>query len=490
VGDSAPRLKVFKWIKGKELRGLTKGRVYVVEFGATWCKPCAEAIPKLTELQKKYARQVSILGLFVMEYNREADTVKDPKYVSTVKAYVSRLGSKLTYLAAVDDPRESMANAWIRAAGFSGIPRTFVVDRAGKIAWIGNNPQKLDSILSFVISKQYKLSALVDDFRRKRLSKVPWNPDKLLLINGNGGNDSNFLFRSILTYSKGEVPAGHPQFISNWMAVEVEEGAKEEAFAPYRARVQVMNGSLTELYYMAYGDTLLNGDWGRGPKTDKYPDTVKYPGLKISYGKYWPKPILEVSDSSMFTSTAPRFNYSLKVPLQMGSAKFMQKAMVRDLSTYFGYYVVVEKRMMPCWKLTTVGNASMELRTKTPGAVYRGEEIPNGYAYHNAEIRDLIRRFITNYGEGFVSPTRAITAPFIDETGIGSEIDYSITDEEFTKMTKGDFEAGKAFLKRLGLNLEKGETEMSVVVIRDSKTFGGFQQMTHKQQNRESSPHL
>ena len=45
VGDNAPAITIADWVKGEPITGLEKGRVYVVEFWATWCGPCRVSIP-------------------------------------------------------------------------------------------------------------------------------------------------------------------------------------------------------------------------------------------------------------------------------------------------------------------------------------------------------------------------------------------------------------------------------------------------------------
>jgi thiol-disulfide isomerase/thioredoxin len=49
--DPAPPLKVSKWLKGEEVKRFEPGKVYVVEFWATWCGPCIAFMPHLAELQ-------------------------------------------------------------------------------------------------------------------------------------------------------------------------------------------------------------------------------------------------------------------------------------------------------------------------------------------------------------------------------------------------------------------------------------------------------
>lgn len=72
VRDPAPPVCVSAFIKGEPITAFQKGQVYVIDFWATWCGPCKEGIPHLTELQKKYGDKVRILGVSVWE-PREKD---------------------------------------------------------------------------------------------------------------------------------------------------------------------------------------------------------------------------------------------------------------------------------------------------------------------------------------------------------------------------------------------------------------------------------
>ena len=62
-GDPAPPLKVSKWLQGEPVKAFEPGKVYVVEFWATWCGPCIAFMPHLAELQAEYKdKSVTVIG--------------------------------------------------------------------------------------------------------------------------------------------------------------------------------------------------------------------------------------------------------------------------------------------------------------------------------------------------------------------------------------------------------------------------------------------
>ncbi len=174
IGDPAPALGVGKWVKGERFDKLEPGQTYVVEFWATWCPPCRDSIPHLTELQKKYKdKGVKFIGVSVWE--------RDPKLV---EPFVKEMGEKMGYSVAADSIPDGedgnsgkMAKTWMTAADLDGIPAAFVV-KDKKVIWIGH-PMQIDAPLGQIVDGKYDVDAAASKYRegkaldRKMAAIVP-----------------------------------------------------------------------------------------------------------------------------------------------------------------------------------------------------------------------------------------------------------------------------------------------------------------------------
>ena len=145
LGDAAPALEIATWIKGDPV-DLAKGRnknVYVVEFWATWCPPCIMSIPHLTEIQKRY-RDKNVVVVAITD---------EPP--SLVTQFVQRQDDKIGYTVACDKEQKT-TGSYMFAAGQMSIPIIFIVNREGKIAWIGS-PFEMDRVLEEVVAGRYDI---------------------------------------------------------------------------------------------------------------------------------------------------------------------------------------------------------------------------------------------------------------------------------------------------------------------------------------------
>lgn len=144
VGSDAPPLTIAKWVKGDAVT-LEKGRIYVVEFWATWCGPCIAGMRHLSELQETYKDKITFVG--VTAQDARGNTLE------AVETMVKEKGPAMGYTVAWDDAGKTNG-AWMTAAAQGGIPTSFVVDGNGKIAYIGH-PITLDIPLSRLVAGKW-----------------------------------------------------------------------------------------------------------------------------------------------------------------------------------------------------------------------------------------------------------------------------------------------------------------------------------------------
>jgi thiol-disulfide isomerase/thioredoxin len=166
IGDGAPKMEVKEFVKGEPVKAFEPGKNYVVEFWATWCGPCRTSIPHLTELQKKHP-DVTFIGVSIWEQDQAG-----------VKPFVEQMGDKMNYRVAMDAVPEAkdgdqkknlegaMAKSWMRAAGRNGIPSAFIVNKDGKIAWMGH-PMAMDEPLEKIASGSWDLKAAAEASRKE-----------------------------------------------------------------------------------------------------------------------------------------------------------------------------------------------------------------------------------------------------------------------------------------------------------------------------------
>lgn len=151
VGDAPPPLKIMKWVKGTPVTQFAKGKVYVVEFWATWCGPCRVSIPHITDLAKKH-KGVSFTGVDIWEREKGAARM------TNVTKFVNDMGPKMGYNVAMEDDNGTMAATWMKAADQNGIPTAFVIGKNGRIQWIGH-PMELDTVLDPILKGTFNAKA-------------------------------------------------------------------------------------------------------------------------------------------------------------------------------------------------------------------------------------------------------------------------------------------------------------------------------------------
>ncbi len=186
IGDPAPEIKIAKWFKGQPVNSMEKGEIYVLEFWATWCKPCIAGMPHLSELAKMYRKDVTIVGISIMERGENP--------LKKVEEFVKTKGDRMDYNVAADD-NNFMKNNWFSAIGERGIPCAIIVNRDNRIAWVGP-PFRMDDVLPKIINGSWDIEKANRDWKeKKRLTPIDGNEvvNRLNPFMGNPGNPEGAL---------------------------------------------------------------------------------------------------------------------------------------------------------------------------------------------------------------------------------------------------------------------------------------------------------
>jgi len=165
IGSPAPKLQVAKWVQGEPVKDFEPGKVYVVEFWATWCGPCRESIPHLNALYEKFKDKVVVIGQDCWENDE-----------SGVPAFVKKMGTNMTYRVALDDKstdsKGAMAMTWMEAAGQHGIPTAFIVNQKGVIAWMGHPMGMTEELWDQVVSGKYDVAKAAADYEQRNAAQL------------------------------------------------------------------------------------------------------------------------------------------------------------------------------------------------------------------------------------------------------------------------------------------------------------------------------
>ena len=128
---------------GKPVPGIDpaafKGRVSIVNVWASWCVPCHDEAPLLTQLGKD--TQIQVIGINYKDSPENA------------RRFLGRYGNPFGMVGVDGNGRAAIE--W----GVYGVPETFIVGREGKIVYklVGPiTPDNLDSVVKAEIEKAMK----------------------------------------------------------------------------------------------------------------------------------------------------------------------------------------------------------------------------------------------------------------------------------------------------------------------------------------------
>jgi thiol-disulfide isomerase/thioredoxin len=381
-----------------------KGKYFILDFWDKSCLACIQSFPKINRLQEQFKGKLQIILV-----GRD-DTSKKIQPLYEMLRKENDL--KLTY--AFDT---TLINHMVYPK--AGVPNLVWVDGNGIVKAITESGDATEqNIYSFLSGQKFSFyDASYQGIIARRESYDRFKP---LLINQNGGNDAEFLFRSLLTNWK-------PNMAYDLTDIDGYIRTKHSMF-------QITGAPLTSLYNIAFfGNTLPIG--------------------KDIYAH----PILNLKDTSDFIVDkggiqTGMFCYSLSVPPKKASKGYLMKCMQNDLKNYFQYEAKIEEREMPCYILIVTDQSKLPIshgptkRKKTWSKAQGGnvDDIP---------MSEVVR---------FLNVGIPNSTHLYDETGITQNIDLHIN----ASMT--NLESVNSILKDIGMEIKSVRRKLKVLVISDS----------------------
>lgn len=436
IGSRIPSFEL-KDVSGFRKKSLTSGDLLgkpaILDFWTIGCTACMESLRQAGQLQNKFGDRIQFV-LIGQDHFRQEGTTAAAKF--TYEKYRDKWKLDLVsgYNAALFDVFD-----------VEFVPYCYWIDAGGIIRAITSRAELTsENVEAFLGGRPITLyqNYNITETRRK------FEPSRPLLMDGNGGVDSVFLFRSVFAKWDTLTPLYSQPFITS--AVDSRGRAFWDGVQPNQ--VQLNGAPLTEIIEVAYGDTLNHKPAFYFPID---PEALKFHKTS-SYGNFWPGVVLEMSDTTGFVynwkTGEGLYSYSLIVPGSKATAKFLRAAMQRDLETFLPYEISVERRVMPCWFLDADKSAEKKLRSGGGSEYWRYD--PADLVLTNIPFYQLIR-YIFAYNDS--------QPPIIDRTGLTGRIDIRLL------VTLMDMEEIRKGLKPYGLHLERGMQEMNVIVVRQRK---------------------
>lgn len=131
-----PTLKVKDWLGPEQKLADLKGKVVIIDFWATWCPPCMNAIPHNNKLFTNFSdKGLMIIG--VHDSNRGHEKMKTVAEQKDIK-----------YPLAIDD-RSASTKGW----NVSFWPTYYVIDRQGKVRAAGLMPNHVDKVVEKLLAE-------------------------------------------------------------------------------------------------------------------------------------------------------------------------------------------------------------------------------------------------------------------------------------------------------------------------------------------------
>lgn len=140
IGTTLKELTITDYLQNKPADTNFNNKFKVLEFWATWCRPCLKAVPHLNKLQNKFKDSNIVFLSFT--YQTPEETLKTLEKVKFQTIVVS------------DQTRTTQRSLKVENNGTLPIPRTVLIDDENRIVWYGSPEKLTEKIIDKFIRKE------------------------------------------------------------------------------------------------------------------------------------------------------------------------------------------------------------------------------------------------------------------------------------------------------------------------------------------------
>jgi len=425
VGDQCPNFKFGKMINyskpTSELNDF-KGKLVIIDFWATWCGPCVDALPKLDSLQQKYKNQLMILPSTPDLAEKVSSFIRNSKKLKNLKlpSIVENIELKKFF------PHKVIPHdVWIDGNGV-----LLAITAAEEI-----NEKNIEKYLH---GQQITV--------KQKKDMLGVNFEKPLLFDGIKGKPG---------------PIAKDKLLSSSLILEFVEGLGSADGSPMvndsTAMIKCTNSQIESLYQTAFGTTHkspLPEDWSRFDYSLRRSSRLIWEAKDSSLYYWWGR---DIRSLTIIPPEKMYFTYELVLP-RKDSLKLNQY-MVQDLNRYFGDRLgiegVKEKRTVKCWVLKRTGSKDL-IATKGGKPDFRMDVDTERLMFKNVKMNEFL------FWWQMIGLDR-YPIPIVNETGYIGSIDLDL------KANPTDIESVRKAIQKYGLDLVLDRRELDMIVIKDKK---------------------
>lgn len=394
-------------VKTASLADWYKKKLLVLDFWATWCSPCVEALPRFDSLNKKLAGKAFVLPVAYEKLNKVSGSLQ--------KVF----GSRTPITTIVNDSLLS------RFFPHRIVPHEVWIDSSGTVKAITAGEDVTEENIRGVQAGTAQLETKIDkmDFNMHD----PYEPPAELLQ-----------YKSLLTKYNPYINSGF-----SFAPVGMDPTIK-------RKRAFAFNNTMLDMLYIAFfhgmpwsGVNMKRVELITSDSTRYFwPDRVMSSAYKSKY-----KDLLDWQKKNLYC-------YELILDKETAADVFWGD-MLEELNHSLPVKAAVEKRMRACWVLTVKNPTLLKKGTGVPKAIWKQYVVIEKLQNQGIDI-------LLHYLNGLKD-----IDPVVDETGINYPLDLVVNLPVEFGQEYVDIEQVRKNLNENGLDLVKSKRMVDVLVIKD-----------------------